>query len=330
MSESVPPRPITFSPSLTVSLTHDCPWRCTYCGFRSDNRGLLPDPEFHRLLEQATRTGATEILVLAGEVSDTLPNIRREIRARGFSSFVDYVRWACERILERGLLPHTNIGAVSRAQFDRLRPVNASMGVMLENVDDDFNRTVAPEKTAAGRLATLEAAGQARVPYTSGILIGLGESPASRIRSLDALAAVHARHGHLQEIILQNFVPNTGSALREAPEVPGPDAYHALIEHWRRVAPDVPVQIPPNLNPHWRELLPLVDDLGGISAEGDEVNPDHPWDPPAVYADAAREVGRELRHRWAVHDRFVREGWVSPRVGQVIDDRERDRAGAGA
>ncbi|MFM7102057.1 MAG: 7,8-didemethyl-8-hydroxy-5-deazariboflavin synthase subunit CofG [Verrucomicrobiota bacterium] len=321
----MPPRAVTYSPSLTVPLTHDCPWHCRYCGYRSDAQGLLPDAEFHRLLETATRRGATEILVLAGEIPDILPHLRSEVRRRGFASFIDYVRWACERILERGLLPHTNIGAMSRAQFDRLARVNASMGVMLENIDDAFNQTVAPEKSATGRLKTIAAAGEARVPYTSGILIGLGESRESRLRSLDALAELHAKHGHLQEILLQNFVPNQGSALREAPQVPGLDEYLELIGHWRRVAPGVPIQIPPNLNPHWRELLPHVDDLGGVSAEGDLVNPDHPWDPPAVYAEACAAHGLVLRHRWAVHDAFVKRGWVSERVRQVIDDRTRDR-----
>jgi FO synthase len=318
------PRALTYSPSLTVPLTHDCPWHCGYCGYRSDQRGLLPDAEFHRLLDLAQKQGVTEILFLSGEVPDTLPHLRSELRRRGFADFVAYARWAAERVLERGFLPHSNLGAMTRAQFDRLKPVNASLGLMLENVDDAFNRTVAPEKSAAGRLRTIAAAGEARVPYTSGILLGLGESRESRLRSLDALAELHARHGHLQEIILQNFVPNAGSAIRVAPAVPALAEYVELIEHWRRIAPEVPIQIPPNINPHWRELLPLVDDLGGISADGDLVNPLNPWTPPAAYAEACAAHGLELRHRWPVYERYRRAGWVGDRIERVIEDRQSD------
>jgi FO synthase len=171
-------------------------------------------------------------LFLAGEASDVLPHLRTELKARGFDDFVAHVRWACERALEAGFLPHTNIGAMSSHDFERLADVNASMGLMLENIDDDFNRTLAPQKSAKGRLQTLEAAGRARVPYTSGILIGLGESRESRIRSLDALAEIHARHGHLQEIILQNFIPNEGSRLSSVPQAPALEEYLELIEHW--------------------------------------------------------------------------------------------------
>ena len=163
-------------------------------------------------------------------------------------------------------------------------------------------RSVAPEKSAAGRLRTIEAAGRARVPFTSGILVGLGETHESRIRSLDAMAALHARHGHLQEIILQNYVPNARSRLRPAPPAPPFEEWLDLIRHWRAAAPDVPVQIPPNIHPYWEELLPLVDDIGGVSAEGDLVNFENPWAPVARYAEACRRKGLRLRHRWAVHE----------------------------
>jgi FO synthase len=308
-----------------VPLTHDCPWHCTYCGYRSDHDGLITEAELTRLLDLAVRQGATEVLFLSGEIPDTLPHLRRELAARGFLDFIEFTRAACLRALDLGLLPHTNLGALSKAQLARLADVNASMGVMLENHDDAFNRTVAPEKSVAGRLRTLHAAGELRIPYTSGILIGLGESQLSRLRSLDVLAEVHARHGHLQEIILQNYLPNAGSRLQPTPPAPALEEYRELMAHWRRVAPDVAIQLPPNLNPHWQELLPFIDDLGGISAEGDLVNPENPWEPPAVYAAAAARHGRELQHRWAVHDRFIRPDWVHPPVLEVLHRRSPSR-----
>lgn len=324
-------RAITFSPSLTIPLTHDCPWHCAYCGYRSDRSGLIAPAEFDRLLALARERRVTEVLFLSGEVPDTLPHLREELDQRGHASFIAFTRWACEIVLEAGMLPHTNIGALSQAQFETLAPVNASMGLMLENIDDAFNRTVAPQKSAAGRLRAIEAAGRARVPFTSGILVGLGESHASRLLSLDALAEVHARHGHLQEIILQNYVPNARSSLRPAPPAAGLDDLIHLIQHWRAVAPGVPIQVPPNIQAHWEELLPLVDDLGGISAEGDLVNFEHRWEPPARYAAACARRGLQLRHRWAVYDEFIRRGWVSQRVRDVIQrhESEADVAHAG-
>ena len=282
----------------------------------------MPEARFEELLVTARKGGATEILFLAGEASDAMPHLRAALKARGFDDFVAHVRWACERALEAGFLPHTNIGAMSPRDFERLAEVNASMGLMLENIDDAFNRTVAPQKSAQGRLRTIEAAGRARVPYTSGILMGLGESRESRLRSLDALAALHARHGHLQEIILQNFIPNEGSRLGSVPQAPALEDYLELIEHWRRVAPGVAIQIPPNINPHWEALLPWTDDLGGISTDGDWVNPLNPWDPPERYAAACRRYGLELRHRWPVYDAYVDQGWISPRVAAVIQARD--------
>ena len=281
----------------------------------------MPEARFEELLVTARRGGATEILFLAGEASDAMPHLRAALKARGFDDFVAHVRWACERALEAGFLPHTNIGAMSPRDFERLAEVNASMGLMLENIDDAFNRTVAPQKSAQGRLRTIEAAGRARVPYTSGILMGLGESRESRWRSLDALAALHARHGHLQEIILQNFIPNEGSRLDPGLPVPTVEEYLELIEHWRRVAPGVAIQIPPNINPHWEALLPWTDDLGGISTDGDWVNPLNPWDPPERYAEACRRHGSLLRHRWPVYGPFIERGWISDRIAAVIRHR---------
>ena len=121
----------------------------------------MPEARFEELLVTARKGGATEILFLAGEASDAMPHLRAELKARGFDDFVAHVRWACERALEAGFLPHTNIGAMSPRDFERLADVNASMGLMLENIDDDFNRTIAPQKSAKGRLHTLEAAGRA-------------------------------------------------------------------------------------------------------------------------------------------------------------------------
>jgi FO synthase len=309
--------PLTYSPSVTIPLTHDCPWNCAYCGYRSDRQGLIREEEIERLLALGAKWGVTEVLLMAGENADTLPHLRKELVERGHERFIDFAVAVSARALERGFLPHTNIGALGERQLRALKEVNASQGLMLENIDEAFNARVAPQKRAAGRLRTIAAAGRARIPYTSGILIGLGETHASRRESLAALAELHARHGHLQEIIIQNYVPNAGS--RWPAQSVAREEYLDLIAHWRELAPDVAIQVPPNLNPHWRDLLPYIDDLGGISAEGDLINPQNPWSAVEVYAEAARAAGRELVSRLAVYEKFAREPWLSRRVRSRID-----------
>lgn len=304
-----PLRPLTYSRSITLTLTHDCPWHCAYCGFRTDREGWLPAETLARLCAQIQKSAIHEALLISGELPGRLPHLRTELLQRGFPDFVHFANHVAARALAAGALPHGNYGALSEDQLLRLRPFHVSMGLMLENIHD---HPWAPEKHAAGRLATLEAAGRLRIPFTSGLLLGLGETPASRLHSLDALAASHHRHRHLQEILLQPFSPNSRSPLQTKPTPLDPDAFLLLIEHWRQICPDVPIQIPPNLTPFWTELAHVIDDLGGISPNPDEVNPDHPWASEQIYSAQAAALGRPLQPRLAVYDRFIHPDWIDP------------------
>ena len=156
------------------------------------------------------RRNAKELLVLTGELPEVNPEVAERLRSYGHEDFVSYVVWACERALERGLLPHTNLGVLSREDLARLREVTASQGLMLESIrtPDLVVHAGSPTKHPARRLETIDAAGELRIPFTSGILVGIGETEDERVASLEALAEVHARHGHIQEVILQNFVPH--------------------------------------------------------------------------------------------------------------------------
>jgi FO synthase len=309
---------VTYSPSLTITLTHDCPWHCRYCGFRSDTEGLISDQNIDRKIAQAVQFGVREILVISGERPDRLPHIRTELQQRGYSDFIDFACAVAERVVAAGLLPHGNYGAMSKAELVRCRRSHVSMGVMLENVEDD--PATAPEKRSAARLRSIRNAGVAKVPFTSGILIGLGESRESRFRSLDALAECHRDFGHLQEIIIQNFIPNTGSAMRISPNAPELVDYQELIRYWQQICPEVSVQVPPNLNPYWEILLPELTDIGGISPERDEVNPQSPWKELDDYRNRARGHGVDLKKRLAVYDKFLTPEWVDERLLQVIRD----------
>src|ERR687885_2901288 len=196
-------RRVTFSRNLTLSLSRTCRCHCKYCAFATHQTHLHEPAEVERLLDDARRHRAKELLVLTGEAPDHHPGVRERLQALGFDDFVAYVVWCCERALERGILPHTNLGVLERDDLARLREVTASQGLMLESVSERLMETVhagSPTKHPARRLETIETAGELRIPFTSGILVGIGETEDERVASLEALSEVHARHGHLQEV----------------------------------------------------------------------------------------------------------------------------------
>src|SRR5918993_1528699 len=202
-------RRVTFSRNVTLSLSRTCVSHCKYCAFATHRPHLHEPDEVERLLDGAVRRNVKELLVLTGDDPAYHPGVREKLAALGFDDFVAYVAWCCERALERGLLPHTNLGALGRDDLARLREVTASQGLMLESINPDLVvHQGSPTKHPALRLDTIRAAGELRIPFTSGILVGIGESAEDRAEALRALAAVHAEHGHLQEVILQNFVPH--------------------------------------------------------------------------------------------------------------------------
>src|SRR3954462_9684815 len=200
-------RRVTFSRNYTVSLSRTCQCYCKYCSFATRKAHLYAPDEVERMLDDALRRNAKELLVLTGEKPEVNAEVRARLNSYGHASFTDYVAWTCERAIERGLLPHTNIGVASRDELARLREVTASQGLMLESVNPDLVvHQGSPTKHPDVRLDCIRTAGELRIPFTSGILVGIGESPAERIDALRALADVQAEYGHIQEVILQNFV----------------------------------------------------------------------------------------------------------------------------
>src|SRR5256714_4176676 len=173
------------------------------------------------MLDDAGRRGVKELLVLTGERPEVHPEVAERLRSYGHDDFTSYVAWACERGLDRGLLPHTNLGVLSTDDLARLREVTASQGLMLESVDPDLVvHQGSPSKHPQRRLETIRAAGELRIPFTSGILVGIGETPEERVAPLEALAAVPAEYGHTQEVILQNFVPHPRHYREEPADIP--------------------------------------------------------------------------------------------------------------
>src|SRR4051812_29122670 len=204
-------RRVTFSRNYTISLSRTCQCYCKYCAFATHRAHIYSPDEVAARLDEAERRNAKELLVLTGERPEVNPEVAARLAEWGHDDFTSYAAWACERALERGILPHTNLGVLDHSGLARLREVTASQGLMLESVSERLMDTVhagSPTKHPARRLATIEAAGELRIPFTTGILVGIGESEEERVESLEALAQVHERHGHLQEVILQNFVPH--------------------------------------------------------------------------------------------------------------------------
>ncbi|TML99171.1 MAG: 7,8-didemethyl-8-hydroxy-5-deazariboflavin synthase subunit CofH [Actinobacteria bacterium] len=341
------PRRVTYSRNVTLSLSRTCRCYCKYCSFATHQAHLHEPEEVLALLDRAKRRGVKELLVLTGEAPDEHAGVRERLKALGFDDFVGYVAWCCERALERGLLPHTNLGVLDRAQLARLREVTASQGLMLESVNPDLVvHQGSPTKHPAARLEFLRAAGELRIPFTSGILVGIGESEDDRMASLEALAAVHAEFGHVQEVILQNYVPHRRYYGEEPAEIAteAAEAYwrtgvgappelerpawatdvtvsdmERLIAECRRLMPDVGVQVPPNLADWWPRLVRAgASDLGGLSANGDHISPEHPFPSPHQVRKRLAPEGFALTERLCVYPQYIAPEWLGQGVLDVI------------
>jgi FO synthase len=343
-------RRVTFSRNLTLSLSRTCRCYCKYCAFATHQAHLHPPEEVIEILDGAARRQVKELLVLTGEKPEVNPGVRRLLDEYGHEDFTAYVVWTCERALERGLLPHTNLGVLSREDLARLREVTASQGLMLESVSERLMETVhagSPTKHPARRMETIRAAGELKIPFTSGILVGIGETESERMDSLAALADLHAEHGHIQEVILQNFVPHqryygqepaeiADEAAREywrtgvadgRPQLPLPDwacpvnieDMKRLIAETRRLMPDIGIQIPPNLADWWGELVAAgATDLGGLSANGDHISPEHPFPSPHQVRKELQKDGVALTERLCVYPQYIDQDWIAQGVMDTI------------
>jgi FO synthase len=334
-------RRVTFSRNVTLSLSRTCRCHCKYCSFATHKPHLHEPDEVERLIDRAARRSVKELLVLTGEA----PAVQDRLDALGFADFVAYVVWACERALERGLLPHTNLGVLEREDLARLREVTASQGLMLESINPDLvAHQGSPTKHPAIRLETIRAAGELRIPFTSGILVGIGESEEDRIASLEALQGFD----HIQEVILQNFVPHrryygeepaeiaTGAAERywrtgvsDAPHRDLPkwacpvsvEDMVRLVREAKRLLPGVGIQVPPNLADWWPELVEAgATDLGGLSANGDHISPEHPFPSPLQVRKRLDGIAAPTE-RLCVYPQYISEEWLSPRVLEVVRRR---------
>ena len=323
---------VTYSPKVFIPLTMLCRDRCGYCTFaKAPARIESPYMTPEQVLDVARRgaeVGCHEALFTLGEQPEERYPVAREwLAAHGYDSTVDYLVTMCRLVTdETGLLPHANAGALDAGQLAALRAVTASQGMMLESLRGDLDaHRGSPDKTPERRLATLEAAGRLAIPFTTGILVGIGEDRADRIAALEAIAASHQRHGHVQEVIVQNFLPKAGTAMHRAPACP-PEVFLEAVALARTILPaDVHVQAPPNLSDDFAALLAAgIDDWGGVSpVTADHVNPERPWPSLDRLRLATEGAGHTLAPRLTLYPSFVADParWLDPAMAFPVMDR---------
>jgi FO synthase len=335
---TVGPR-ITFSKKVFIPLTMLCRDACGYCTFahppRPGERAYLTIEEVLEIARAGERAGCAEALFTLGDKPERKwVEAREELAAMGHANTIDYLASACRAVLDNTtLLPHVNPGTMTPSEIDSLRPVSVSQGMMLETVSErllgrGMAHFGAPDKRPEKRLETLENAGRAEVPFTTGILVGIGETYQERVESLLAIRASHERHGHIQEVIVQNFRAKADTIMALHPE-PSVEEMRLQIALARLVmGPDVGVQAPPNLTPdeYGSYLEAGLSDWGGVSpVTPDHVNPEAPWPKLEELRTVTEGRGFVLLERLAVYPKFCshpreRERWIDPALrGRVLD-----------
>jgi FO synthase len=327
---------VTFSPKVFIPLTMLCRDRCGYCTFaKPPARVGSPYLELDEVLAIARRgnaLGCHEALFTLGEApEDRYPVAREWLNEHGYEATVDYLIAACRAVLdETGMLPHANAGALDQLDLERLRAVSPSQGMMIETLAHRLGEPGgphhgAPDKTPERRLATLEAAGRARIPFTTGILVGIGETRAERIDALVAIAESHARHDHVQEVIVQNFLPKPGTAMHRDEPCDRDEHRWSVAAARLILGPGMHIQAPPNLTDveDLGQLLAAgIDDWGGVSPVTiDHVNPERPWPALDRLRAATEAAGKVLAPRLTVYPEYVRgerfaddAGWIDPEL----------------
>ncbi|MFI6868591.1 bifunctional FO biosynthesis protein CofGH [Nocardia sp. NPDC050406] len=335
--------PITYSRKVFIPLTRLCRDKCHYCTFVTvpgklrkepgSTHGMYLEPdEVLDIARKGAELGCKEALFTLGDrPEDRWPEARQWLDERGYDSTLDYVRAMSIRVLEEtGLLPHLNPGVMSWAELSRLKPVAPSMGMMLETTSTRLFTEKgeahygSPDKDPAVRLRALTDAGRLSVPFTTGILVGIGETLTERAESIMAIRKAHKAFGHVQEVIIQNFLAKSDTAMRDTPDADLQEFRAAIAVARMLLGPKMRIQAPPNLVSldECKALLAAgVDDWGGVSPlTPDHVNPERPWPNLEVLAQVTAEAGYQLTERLTAHPKYVLAGhpWIDPRVSNHV------------
>jgi 7,8-didemethyl-8-hydroxy-5-deazariboflavin synthase len=310
---------LTYSLNIFIPVTDLCQNRCGYCSFRREpnDARLISRSEALHFLARAANEGCSEALFSLGESPWRVSGFQRLLKKEGPSNLIDYLVELSELALEHGMLPHTNAGLLQEEDLRRLQPYNASMGLMLESTARLTAHADSPGKRPDLRLDYIALAGRLHIPFTTGILVGIGETWRDRKVSLQALADLHRIHGHIQEVIIQPLDPKPGTALANASR-PTLNDLCRVVKMAREILPvDVSIQVPPNL----ADARPLVEaganDLGGISpVTVDWINPERPW--PDLIELQSRLTGYDLRERLCVYPNFIQRSWHGRKTRSLV------------
>jgi FO synthase len=326
---------VTYSPKVFIPLTNLCRDVCSYCTFAQAEDSpwahTMGPQEVLAVAQEGARLGCKEALFCLGDRPEVRwPRYRDVLRRYGHESTHSYLVAMCRMVLEEtGLLPHPNAGVLSQRELAELREVSPSQGIMLESVSDRLcdpggPHEHAPDKRPATRLAMIRKAGLQQIPFTSGILIGIGETAAERIEALLALRALHEEFGHIQEIIVQNFRAKANTPMGAAGEPGLIDLMSSCAIARLVLGPEMNIQAPPNLSADYSPLLVSgINDWGGISpVTPDFINPEAPWPEIDQLAQLCAEAGYELRERLTIYPEYVhQDAWVDPSLRARIRDR---------
>jgi FO synthase len=331
LRDRVKGRDVTYSPKVFLPVTNLCRDRCTYCTFRKDpwdpDAWTMMPHEISDWSRRGQALGCKEALMCLGDKPEVaFKEYRETLKSLGVRTTIEYVHKACELALAEGLLPHTNAGVMTFDEMRMLRPVNASMGLMLEDISTRLRKRGgahqwAPDKEPARRMRMLEEAGQLKIPFTTGILLGIGETTAERAQSLVAIADVHRRHRHIQEVIIQNFRAKPDIAMADAPEPSEIEMARAIATARLVLGGEMNVQAPPNLSPNDIELYLRagINDWGGISPlTRDYVNPEAPWPHVDQLAQRCARAGFDLHERLPVYREYINDEWIDPALLPVV------------
>ena len=322
---------ITYSKNVFLPLTEICRNICGYCTFRKDPESidatiLLKPDSLMKTLKSADDFNCKEALFAFGEQADNEEIVKTELEKLGFDGIIEYLHYICgETLLKTGLFPHSNPGILNRGELKLLREVNASMGLMLETTSQELMNTIVHEKSPGKqpklRIKTIENAGKLKIPFTTGLLIGIGETIDDRVKSLLELRRIQNKYGHIQEIIIQNFKSKPGIPMENHKE-PSLVEMIKMVSVAKLMFPDVSIQVPPNLNNQHSQIFLIAgaDDWGGVSPlTPDYVNPEAPWPELEELKILTEELGFKLRERLPVYPKYINEEFLDPKILEKID-----------
>jgi len=326
---------ITYSKNFTISLSNYCRNQCSYCFYNhrvpkdhiSENIILISNSDLESLIIKAKKYNCKEALLMSGEEPEQFQIVRDYLRKRGFKSYIDFLIEISNVLLDNRLLPHTNIGIINFEHLRALKSVNASMGLMLESTCEKLSmqggvHEFSPGKLPKKRIEFIENAGKLKIPFTTGLLLGIGEDENDRIKDLFLIYEIHKKYGHIQEIILQNYREKHNIQYHPLNPISIKEILKTIGIAKLIMGNDIEIQVPPNLlNGYEKEAISMgISDFGGISPITiDYINPHHPWPQVEYLTKICKKEGYELKERLPIYEKFIKkDGFCSEKIRSII------------